>query len=643
MKPKTPLENKMRNEVRTLRQQEERSALGRMRDWQRHAYGHVDDRMNRYKKLTLNEINDFGDHMKDKIQHEEKAEERKGVSRRNHPHEKNHGIEREVDRLEQQIAQLRNKEANHVQHDMKEGYRRKEANAVMGMRENQAKDEKQIVELTRRLSKKSFVKGGTSMAVAEKKKKTKRGVVGINPHATDSFPGYGTVESRPSELARSLAGAEQLTTWQYVLAHATGLTPAMSRFYEPPELLPEAANAEFQADVFYKTLGVHPEQTRETISRSILRPDFIDSLLKARGTPGVGGGGATAPVVPKTSASVAPQYNSREHIKQLATAAGAWNPQQQSVHNGAKVQMSGTEWETNAAAAHNKGQGWLHAYSGGGEYGPTNKAYHDKMGTNAAKRETLAVSVGNPFAKGERTVMIGVKVPLTPDGKQHMVQHLIWHNNRYIPVVGVDHKGIAIQGDSTYGQKQKHAGNWDRSANNNLYESQAMQHLCEHAALHLPGHVFTDADPANKNKRFVDSHKDMATTTFGRNSAGVDKLIDHINDVSSSNKWTTNARNGTVTSDKSVGKNISILRGVKHGTYEPDSNITAAHALAAHSAMNDNADINLGAGWGYQGAAHRAAKTAGRGLGAHMISMMHQGTDADLSNIDQHPELEWKP
>lgn len=129
----------MRNEVRTLRQQEERSALGRMRTWQRHASRHVDDRMNRYKDLTLDEIADFGDHMKNKIQHEEEAEERGGVSRRNHPHEKNHGITREVARLEQQVARLRDKESEHVQHDMKNGYRHKEASAVEGMRQKSKK------------------------------------------------------------------------------------------------------------------------------------------------------------------------------------------------------------------------------------------------------------------------------------------------------------------------------------------------------------------------------------------------------------------------------------------------------------------------------------------------------------------------
>jgi hypothetical protein len=346
-----------------------------------------------------------------------------------------------------------------------------------------------------------------------------------------------------------------------------------------------------------------------------------------------------------SSARVAPWLNSRAYIKQVATDAGLWHSQTQGLHNGSRVQMSGAEWEENARAAYNKGQGWLHAYSGDGTLGPTNQAYHDAVGTNASRRETLTLSVGDPFSEGSRTVMIGVRVPTDITGKDYMVQHLIWHNNRYIPVNGVDHHGNAFQVDQTYNTNKKNkkdVGDWNsHGTSNNYYESKAMQHICEHAALYLPGYLYTERQEGRT--ACVDDHNALTTITYGVRRAGAKALIDYINSTSTANNWTFPRRAGQVAkSDNSVGRHISTIRGVKHGSYENDSNITDADARTSANTLQDTMNDNVVRGMRQFGAGHKAYRAAGQALPpGQVLHLAHQGSDASFSDINLHSDLEW--
>lgn len=623
MKPRTPIEHKMRNEVRTLRQQEERSALGRMRDWQRHASGHVDDRMNRYKDLTLDEINDFGDHMKDKIQHEEEAEERGGVSRRNHPHEKNHGIEREVDRLEQQIARLRDKESTHVQHDMKEGYRHKEANAVMGMRENQAKDEKQIVELTRRLSKKSFAKSKVSDMKVKKKEK-------VVDSRGDSFPGYGTNADRTSvgtgisrSSSRNLSversyksmSAPQ-TKWQFILSSIRPPTSPNAVDYSEEVNVPKyIRDAEFHAELAYKSLGIDPEITRENIARSFLRPSFIEVLSKKfvdhSSKPGGGSGSNVS-----SEAGAAPFFSSRAYL------AGKEGYDAKKKTFTSQGPLDHSEWEANAKAAHDGGKGWLHGYTDPtGRFMARSADYHKAMGTDAKKGTMLALSVKNPFSidqksgQANRTVMIGVNMP---NGK---VQHLMWHQEpgqttgRYIPVHGVDHNGFAIQHEDSFLK-----GN---------YGNKALQHMCEHAALHLPGTNFTQEDEI---ARQANPHASAEQVTMASSKNYLPQLVSRdrqeglfkqINESSASNTPTFN-----------VDEKISESQGIDHATGQrlPGRQTSKQARMTAANELNQNMHQNIRAGFQDAFTQHQAAISSGQT--SPFASWQHTGANADFSKHD---------
>jgi hypothetical protein len=136
MNPRTPLERKMRNEVRRLREEEERRALSSMR--QGYAYG---------KRGTLDRMDDYRDQLVDRAG-KLLARQTSKVAREM-PGPKAHGM-REFSRdmiklLRDERARERAHVSREIDHANREDYRR----AKEGMEYNQRKDEAQIVKLTR--------------------------------------------------------------------------------------------------------------------------------------------------------------------------------------------------------------------------------------------------------------------------------------------------------------------------------------------------------------------------------------------------------------------------------------------------------------------------------------------------------------
>lgn len=149
LKPKTPFEEKNRDDVRSLRQQEEKSALKHMEqgyDWDNK---NVEERMERHKQEILSEVKELLDQQRKKIHREEIEEEKHGKE-----HEKDHGEYEHERKVLSLIESLRNKERKNVQKDMKNAHREDRRRAVTGMRENQRKDEDQIVRITREVARK---------------------------------------------------------------------------------------------------------------------------------------------------------------------------------------------------------------------------------------------------------------------------------------------------------------------------------------------------------------------------------------------------------------------------------------------------------------------------------------------------------
>lgn len=150
LNPQNENEEKNRNDVRRLRESEERSARQNMREGYRHDNDALEDRMSRHKKEILQEVQEMIARQKQKIHREEAAEE----SSSDYEHEKDHGMDRHERRVLRLIENLRNKEGKEATQDLRHNQREDERRAVRGMRENQRKDEDQIVRITREVANK---------------------------------------------------------------------------------------------------------------------------------------------------------------------------------------------------------------------------------------------------------------------------------------------------------------------------------------------------------------------------------------------------------------------------------------------------------------------------------------------------------
>lgn len=124
LNPRTPLERKVRNDVRALREREERSALAGIRDGYKYAEDATLGRMDGWKDRTIREASRLAE---------------------------KHGAKDFRRELIDMLSNLREEERRHVKRDMDAGNREDYRRAKEGMEENQVKDEKQIVQLTRRI------------------------------------------------------------------------------------------------------------------------------------------------------------------------------------------------------------------------------------------------------------------------------------------------------------------------------------------------------------------------------------------------------------------------------------------------------------------------------------------------------------
>lgn len=124
LNPRTPLERKVRNDVRALREREERSALAGIRDGYKYAEDATLGRMDDWKDRTIREASRLAE---------------------------KHGAKDFRRELIDMLSNLREEERRHVKRDMDAGNREDYRRAKEGMEENQVKDEKQIVQLTRRI------------------------------------------------------------------------------------------------------------------------------------------------------------------------------------------------------------------------------------------------------------------------------------------------------------------------------------------------------------------------------------------------------------------------------------------------------------------------------------------------------------
>lgn len=144
--PQTKLEQRMRDDVRQLREREEKQALAGIREGYRDA-----------RRSTLRRMDDYEDRFADKAKQklDEKTEEiARDEKREEHGegHDKNHGMQEFQREMIEMIRDERAREKRHVQRDMDHGDREDYRRATEGMRDNQKKDEEQIVRLTRYLS-----------------------------------------------------------------------------------------------------------------------------------------------------------------------------------------------------------------------------------------------------------------------------------------------------------------------------------------------------------------------------------------------------------------------------------------------------------------------------------------------------------
>lgn len=152
--PKTPLQQKMKNEVTDLREEEEGDAIHHMRQNHKRYVSAVANAMDEAAQQILRDVKNIEQRFGSKIDKDEKREEQMGMNHHDDAHDKNHGIDEHGRRVVQAIARHRNKERNDRLGEMQEWYKEKENNAIQGMRRNQSKDERQIVKLTQELESK---------------------------------------------------------------------------------------------------------------------------------------------------------------------------------------------------------------------------------------------------------------------------------------------------------------------------------------------------------------------------------------------------------------------------------------------------------------------------------------------------------
>lgn len=148
LSPKTDLEEKNRDDVRNLRQKEEKSALKHMNEGYAWDNKNVEERMERHKQEILSEVKTMLENQRKKI-HQEEIDEESGKE-----HEKDHGEYEHERKVLSLIEHLRNKERKNVEKDMEHSHKEDRRRAISGMRENQRKDEDQIVRITREVAKK---------------------------------------------------------------------------------------------------------------------------------------------------------------------------------------------------------------------------------------------------------------------------------------------------------------------------------------------------------------------------------------------------------------------------------------------------------------------------------------------------------
>lgn len=144
--PETSFEQKMRNEVRRVREAEERQALERIREGYRHARQGTMARMDQHTARLGRLANRMLAEKISEITEDERQEEESGKS-----HPKDHGMKEFADKMLEFLADEREKERAHVNKDMDQGDKQDYERAKSGMEENQEKDERQIVELTRKI------------------------------------------------------------------------------------------------------------------------------------------------------------------------------------------------------------------------------------------------------------------------------------------------------------------------------------------------------------------------------------------------------------------------------------------------------------------------------------------------------------
>lgn len=150
--PRTPLERQMRDEVRQVREDETKEALAGIREGYRQARRGTMQRMDAYRNRVVSRTNRLLQQKEAEIARDEKREENQGkVDSESHPHEKNHGMSDFRRELIDMISSERTKEKNHVNRDMDAGDRMDYQRAKNGMDSNQRKDERQVVDMTRRL------------------------------------------------------------------------------------------------------------------------------------------------------------------------------------------------------------------------------------------------------------------------------------------------------------------------------------------------------------------------------------------------------------------------------------------------------------------------------------------------------------